>query len=184
MAVGPVECVGWLALACSRVILLAPDTNFAPPPPTHTHTHIHLPGDVRESAAAYVVKALLGERAELRCYDPKVTRDAFLWELEYTNGVTSANTPHLDKLFHVDADPYTAAEGADAVCILTEWDAFKTLNWSRVFDAMRKPAFVFDGRNILDHAALRALGFEVYAVGKPTVAKDGASSFASPRGGF
>ena len=115
---------------------------------------------------------------------PKVTRDAFLWELEYTNGVTAANTPLLDKLFHVDADPYAAAEGADAVCILTEWDAFKSLDWGRVFGAMRKPAFVFDGRNILDHAALRALGFEVYAVGKPTASKDGAGSFASPRGGF
>ena len=109
----------------------------------------------------------MGERAELHCFDPKVTRDAFLYELEYTNGVTQANTPLLDKLFHVDADPYAAAAGADAIAVLTEWDMFKSLDWARLYGAMRKPAFVFDGRNVLDHAALRALGFEVFAVGKP-----------------
>ena len=124
-------------------------------------------GDVRESAAAYVVKALVNEHAELRCYDPKVTRPSFLWELEYTLGVTPANTPLLDKLFHVDADPYEAAAGADAVAVLTEWDSFKSLDWARIFASMRKPAFVFDGRNVLNHEALRGLGFEVYAVGKP-----------------
>ena len=123
-------------------------------------------GDVRESAAAYVAKALLTERAECHAYDPKVTREAFLWELEYTNGVTPANTPLLDKLFHVDSDAYVAAAGSDAVCILTEWNLFKELDWQRIFDSMRKPAFVFDGRGILNHTVLRAIGFEVHAVGK------------------
>ena len=136
-------------------------------------------GDCRESAAAYVVKALVAERAELHCFDPKVTREAFLYELEYTNGMTPANTPMLNDLFKVDGDPYEAAAGADAIAILTEWDMFKHLDWRRLHAGMRSPAFLFDGRNILDHASLRAIGFEVYAVGKPL--RGDFSSAPSPR---
>ena len=65
------------------------------------------------------------------------------------------------------ADPYEACEGAHALCILTEWDAFKTYDYERIFKSMAKPAFVFDGRNLLDHAKLREIGFEVHAIGKP-----------------
>jgi UDPglucose 6-dehydrogenase len=50
---------------------------------------------------------------------------------------------------------------------MTEWDEFKTLDFEAMYAAMRKPAFVFDGRNILNHDALRAIGFQVYAIGKP-----------------
>ncbi len=60
-----------------------------------------------------------------------------------------------------------AVEGAHAICICTEWDAFKTLDYEAIFKGMNKPAFVFDGRNILDHDALRKIGFIVYALGKP-----------------
>lgn len=64
-------------------------------------------------------------------------------------------------------DPYEACAGAHAICVLTEWDEFKLLDFPRLYDSMVKPAFVFDGRNILDHTALRELGFIVYALGKP-----------------
>ena len=60
-----------------------------------------------------------------------------------------------------------AVEGAHAVAVLTEWDEFKQLDWGAIIDKMQRPAFVFDGRNILDHAHLRELGFIVYALGKP-----------------
>jgi len=60
-----------------------------------------------------------------------------------------------------------ACKDAHGLAVLTEWDEFKTLNFEKIYESMMKPAFVFDGRNILDHAGLRALGFEVYAVGKP-----------------
>lgn len=60
-----------------------------------------------------------------------------------------------------------ATKGAHAVAILTEWDEFKTLDWKAVLGQMQRPAFVFDGRNILDHDNLRELGFIVYALGKP-----------------
>jgi UDPglucose 6-dehydrogenase len=124
-------------------------------------------GDVRESAAAYVAAKLIAERAALVVYDPKVKRAAMLEELEYTCGVTAANTPGLDKMLAAEADPYDACKDAHAVAILTEWDSFKALDWERVYAGMSKPAFLFDGRNILNHAALRGIGFEVYAVGSP-----------------
>lgn len=61
----------------------------------------------------------------------------------------------------VVSDPYEAADGAHALCVLTEWDEFKRLDFGRIYERMLKPAFVFDGRNLLDHAALRELGFIV-----------------------
>ena len=64
-------------------------------------------------------------------------------------------------------DPYACAAGAHAICVLTEWDEFKSYDYQKMFDAMPKPAFIFDGRNILDHAKLREIGFVVYALGKP-----------------
>ena len=64
-------------------------------------------------------------------------------------------------------DPYMAMEGAHALCVLTEWDEFKTYEYQKVYDSMVKPAYVFDGRNILDHEELRKIGFVVYAIGKP-----------------
>ena len=65
------------------------------------------------------------------------------------------------------SDPYKAAAGSHAICVLTEWDEFKTLDYQKVYDSMVKPAFIFDGRNVLDHAKLREIGFVVYALGKP-----------------
>jgi len=65
-----------------------------------------------------------------------------------------------------EPDPYKAAEGAHAIAVLTEWDLYKTLDYSRILHAMERPAFVFDGRNILDHQRLFELGFNVFAIGK------------------
>ncbi len=62
---------------------------------------------------------------------------------------------------------HQACSGAHAICVLTEWDEFKNLDYTRVYSSMVKPAFIFDGRNVLDHAHLRELGFIVYALGKP-----------------
>ncbi len=60
-----------------------------------------------------------------------------------------------------------ACKDSHALAVLTEWDEFKGLNYQKIYDSMMKPAFVFDGRNILDHAKLREIGFIVYALGKP-----------------
>lgn len=60
-----------------------------------------------------------------------------------------------------------ACAGSHALCVVTEWDEFVALDYERIFASMSKPAFVFDGRNILDHDRLRSIGFIVYALGKP-----------------
>jgi UDPglucose 6-dehydrogenase len=64
-------------------------------------------------------------------------------------------------------DAYEAAKGAHGICILTEWDEFKTLDYQKIYDDMQKPAFVFDGRNVVDVDKLRQIGFIVYSIGKP-----------------
>jgi UDPglucose 6-dehydrogenase len=100
-------------------------------------------------------------------YDPKVTRAAMIEEMEVSAGVTAANTKGLDESLVTSRDAYEACNGAHAVAILTEWDAFKTLDWRRIHASMMKPSFIFDGRNVLDHQALRDIGFNVYSIGAP-----------------
>eukprot|EP00545_Synedropsis_sp_CCMP1620_P005124 CAMPEP_0119013152 /NCGR_PEP_ID=MMETSP1176-20130426/8022_1 /TAXON_ID=265551 /ORGANISM="Synedropsis recta cf, Strain CCMP1620" /LENGTH=454 /DNA_ID=CAMNT_0006966209 /DNA_START=126 /DNA_END=1490 /DNA_ORIENTATION=+ len=124
-------------------------------------------GDVRETPAMFVVRDLLQEQAKLFVYDPEVTRDDMWTEMNYTCGINHENTPTLDAAVTTATDPYEAMDGAHAICILTEWDEFKDYDYTKVYEKMCKPAFIFDGRNILDHAKLREIGFEVHAIGKP-----------------
>ena len=63
-------------------------------------------------------------------------------------------------------DPYKAAVGADAIAVLTDWKEYKDLDYKKIFKGMRKPAFIFDGRNFLDHNHLFNIGYEVYSIGK------------------
>jgi UDPglucose 6-dehydrogenase len=119
--------------------------------------------DTRESPAAYVCQSLVEEQAQLAIYDPKVPASNILSDLERMTGLSSSE---LNQRVTVTSDPYDAADAAHAVAALTEWDEFRTLDFQRMFDLMRKPAFAFDGRNILPHCELRRIGFEVHAVGK------------------
>eukprot|EP00587_Corethron_hystrix_P005552 CAMPEP_0113310992 /NCGR_PEP_ID=MMETSP0010_2-20120614/8413_1 /TAXON_ID=216773 ORGANISM="Corethron hystrix, Strain 308" /NCGR_SAMPLE_ID=MMETSP0010_2 /ASSEMBLY_ACC=CAM_ASM_000155 /LENGTH=458 /DNA_ID=CAMNT_0000166553 /DNA_START=255 /DNA_END=1631 /DNA_ORIENTATION=- /assembly_acc=CAM_ASM_000155 len=124
-------------------------------------------GDVRETASVFICRDLLAERAKIHVYDPQVLREDMFAEMDYTCGVNSTTCPHLETSITTEKDPYETCEGAHAVAVLTEWDSFKTLDYERVFKSMAKPAFIFDGRNILDHKKLRKIGFEVHAIGKP-----------------
>jgi UDPglucose 6-dehydrogenase len=124
-------------------------------------------GDVRETPAMFVLRDLLQEQAKIFVYDPQVKREDMWIEMEYTCNVNHANTPNLDESVITATDPYDACDGAHALCILTEWDEFKTYDYARIYASMSKPAFLFDGRNCLDHDALRVIGFEVHAIGKP-----------------
>ena len=76
--------------------------------------------------------------------------------------------PRLSELLITASDPYEACKGAHAVAILTEWDEFKEYDYQKIYDSMTKPAFIFDGRHIVDDSVLRKIGFEVYCIGKPT----------------
>jgi UDPglucose 6-dehydrogenase len=113
--------------------------------------------DTRESPAISVCRDLLAEHAEVVVYDPKVPAAEIRHEV-LGNGE--------DVRLLVAASAYEAARGAHALAIVTEWDEFKTLDYSRIFDGMHQPAFIFDGRNILDLTKLRALGFRAMGVGK------------------
>ena len=75
--------------------------------------------------------------------------------------------PQLKKDMLMVKDPYEAAKGAHAILVMTEWDMLRDLDYERSYSEMQKPAFVFDGRSILDHEKLRKIGFQVYAIGKP-----------------
>ena len=119
--------------------------------------------DTRESAAIAVVDALLEERAEIIVYDPKVTKERIFADLDYLN----TRSPEENRaLLTVTKDPINATEEAHAIAILTEWDEFKTYDWQKIYDGMLKPAFIFDGRNILDQAELEAIGFIYKAIGR------------------
>jgi UDPglucose 6-dehydrogenase len=113
--------------------------------------------DTRESAAIYICKDLLEEQAEVAIYDPKVEVEQIQRDL----GIDSDN-----KQVRFCADAYEATKDAHAVLILTEWDAFKTLDYQKIFEQMQQPAFLFDGRNIVDLEAMRAIGFEASGIGK------------------
>lgn len=76
-------------------------------------------------------------------------------------------SPSTIKQVSVVWDAYQATKGAHGLCILTEWDEFKNLDFKKIYQSMQKPAFVFDGRNVVDVAQLREMGFIVYTIGKP-----------------
>jgi len=111
-------------------------------------------GDTRESPAIAVTRGLAAERADVVVSDPKA--------------IANAKTDLKDIVDRVtfEEDPYKAVEGAHAVAILTEWKLYKELDYARVLKSMKHPAFLFDGRNILDHKALFDMGFNVVPIGK------------------
>lgn len=111
--------------------------------------------DTRESPALAVCRALLEERAEVVITDP--------YALE--NARADLGDSAAQVVF--ESDPYKAADGAHAIAILTEWPHFLELDYASIKASMVQPAFVFDGRNLLDHAKLFDLGFNVFPVGKP-----------------
>lgn len=113
--------------------------------------------DTRESAAIYVCGDLLEEQANLAIYDPKVSSEQIHKDL----GIDSAN-PYVT----ICKDAYEATKDAHAALILTEWDEFKALDYQKIYEQMQLPAFLFDGRNLLDLSQLREIGFEASGIGR------------------
>lgn len=109
-------------------------------------------GDTRETPAIDVARKLLAERADIKITDPKALENARIDLADMPVAFTD--------------DPYEAAADCDAIAVMTEWDLYKTLDYAKIFKSMRKPAFIFDGRNILDHQGLFEIGFNVFPIGK------------------
>ena len=119
--------------------------------------------DTRESAAIYVADDLLYEQAGIAVYDPKVEEDQILADLNYLGTRSKEENAKGVTTF---SDPYDACKDAHAIAVLTEWDEFKGYDWQRIYDNMKKPAFVFDGRNVLDGEYLKSIGFVFQTIGK------------------
>jgi UDPglucose 6-dehydrogenase len=112
-------------------------------------------GDTRESPAIFISRRLLEERAEIVISDPQALKNARK-DLAGLEG----NITYVE-------DPTLAAKGCHAIAILTEWDIYRNLDFRKIYDTMMQPAFIFDGRNVLDHRCCFTIGFNVYPVGKP-----------------
>jgi len=119
--------------------------------------------DTRESAAIYVADALLEERAEITVYDPKVSADRIYADLDY---LETRSPEENRRLLKVVKDPMAATDEAHAVAILTEWDEFKSYDWDTIYENMLKPAFLFDGRRLLNKEEMEEKGFQYYKIGQ------------------
>lgn len=130
-------------------------------------------GDTRETPAIDVCRGLLGDQAQLNIYDPQVPeqqihKDLSMPKYNWNYPVHSVSMcPDDLKQVRVVSSAYEATKDAHGICILTEWDEFKSLNFQKIYDNMQKPAYVFDGRNVVDVEKLRRIGFVVYSIGKP-----------------
>jgi UDPglucose 6-dehydrogenase len=111
-------------------------------------------GDTRESPAIYIARRLIEEKAELVVTDPKALRNAMI-----DLSSIESNVSYIE-------DPYEAAKGCHAIAVVTEWDLYRSLDYKRIHRSMMKPAFIFDGRNMLDHERLFEIGFNVFPIGK------------------
>jgi UDPglucose 6-dehydrogenase len=121
--------------------------------------------DTRASPAIDVCSGLLAENAELAIVDPKVPAETIWMDLGRATGRTRDD---LASCVVCEPDPYKATAGAHAIAVVTEWEQFATLAFERLYEQMQKPAFVFDGRDVLPHDTLSEIGFEVHAIGKPS----------------
>ena len=114
-------------------------------------------GDTRESPGVAVARRLIQENAEVVITDPKA--------------IPNARMDMQGERVTFIEDPYEASKDAHAIALVTEWAEYKSLDYGKVFSGMVKPAFVFDGRNILDHRGLHQLGFHVFPIGKPALSR-------------
>ena len=114
--------------------------------------------DTRETAAIRVCRDLIEEQANLAIYDPEVKEPKIRKDINLKDREARQLTVH--------DDPYSACEGSHAIAILTEWDEFKELDYRRIFRGMEKPAFLFDGRNLLDIESMRSIGFQIRGIGR------------------
>ena len=118
--------------------------------------------DTRESAAIYVANDLINEQANIAVYDPKVSFNQIITDMNYLETRTEEQNRKYISSFDT---AYEACKNSHAIAILTEWDEFKSYDWQKIYDEMLKPAFVFDGRNLLDSTKMKEIGFHYQAIG-------------------
>lgn len=110
--------------------------------------------DTRESPAIYIARKLHEEKAQVAVTDPRALDNAKLDLAELAHNMDFVESP------------YEAASGSHAIAIMTDWELYRSLDWEKIYKTMEKPAFIFDGRNLLDHQRLFEIGFNVYPLGR------------------
>ena len=118
--------------------------------------------DTRESAAIYVSDNLIKSNINLNIYDPKVKESQIFFDMNYINGNDKKNKQHIS----IYNNPIDCIHKTNIIAILTEWDEFKDYDWKNLYKKMRKPAYIFDGRNILDKVKLESIGFNYIGLGR------------------
>ena len=124
--------------------------------------------DSRESASIYVSERLLDDGANIHVYDPKISKEQIHQDLSELLISKNKSTLEIERILEkviVHNNCYSACSNSHAVAILTEWDEFVNLDWSDIYINMFKPAFVFDGRNILNQKTIKKIGFKLYTIG-------------------
>ncbi len=128
--------------------------------------------DTRDSPSIKIAKNLLEEGAELAIYDPKVSSDQISRDLDREEAISSNDNAYNQKKYlqhdgfwYSTKDISEAAKGSDAIILLTEWNNFKSLNWQEISSLMRKPAWVFDTRSIVNKNSVLEAGLKLWRVG-------------------
>ena len=125
--------------------------------------------DTRESASIYVADHLIDDGAEIHVYDPKVKKKQIINDMKYLwdlNGYSKKIIKEKLNNIVVHDSHMNSINKSHAIVILTEWDEFTAYDWKKIYKKVFKPAFIFDGRNILNHNKLTSIGFDVFSIGK------------------
>jgi len=116
--------------------------------------------DSRESAAIYVADNLLKNNITIDIYDPKVSKVQIDSDLLYLN-------PNYDiSLINFTENPLLNISEYNIIAIMTEWDEFIKYDWKAIYNKIKMPAFIFDGRNILDINEIKDIGFNYIGLGR------------------
>ena len=131
--------------------------------------------DTRESAAIYIADQLLQDKAEINIYDPKVSAEQIYSDIKnvqknrqdiYSKEYEIISFDEIKNMVKVHDNPYNAMKDSHGIAILTEWDEFESYDWRKIYNEMMKPAFLFDGRNILSEDKMSEIGFNMFSIGK------------------
>jgi len=116
--------------------------------------------DSRESAAIYVTNNLLNKNLEIDIYDPKVKQSQVDVDL------SNLNADYDKSLVNFIEEPFLNISDYNIIVIMTEWDKFKNYDWEKIYEKTKKPAYIFDGRNILEIENIKKIGFNYIGIGR------------------
>ena len=116
--------------------------------------------DTRESAAIYIANNLLNENIEIDIYDPKVKQSQIDFDL------SNLNIDYDNSLVNFVNEPFSNISNYNIITIMTEWDEFTTYDWKTIYGNIKKPAYIFDGRNILNSELIKKIGFNYSGIGR------------------